>query len=149
MLDWLSIAYPWIKALHIISIIAWMAAMLYQPRLFVYHCGVDNGSKQSELFKVMERRLQRAIMTPAMISSFLFGGLLLATPGLIAWNQGWIHVKLTCVLIMAAMHGMLSKWRREFAEDRNWRTAHFYRLMNEVPTLLMIIIVIMVVVKPF
>jgi len=149
MLDWLSTAYPWIKALHIISIISWMAAMLYLPRLFIYHCSVDTGSPQSELFKVMERRLQRAIMTPAMISSFLFGGLLLATPGLIDWSQGWIHVKLTCVLAMAAMHGMLAKWRRDFAEDRNWRTAYFYRWVNEVPTLLMIVIVIMVVVKPF
>ncbi len=149
MLDWLSASYPWIKALHIISVMAWMAGMLYLPRLYVYHCGVPVGSDQSELFKVMERRLLRAIINPAMIASFLFGGLLLVTPGIVDWSQGWVHAKLTLVVAMSAMHGFLSRWRRAFAEDRNTHSAKFYRYMNEVPTLFMIGIVILVVVRPF
>ncbi len=147
MLEVSATVYLWIKALHIISIIAWLAGLLYLPRLFVYHTDAEPGSAQSETFKVMERRLLRAIMNPAMIASFVFGGLLLAI--LNDWSQGWLHLKLVAVLILAGLHGQMAKWRREFAEDRNTRPAKFYRIMNEAPTVLMIVIVIMAVVKPF
>jgi len=148
-MDFLAGAYPWIKALHIISMIAWMAAMLYMPRLFVYHAGAVVGSVQSETFKVMERRLARAIMLPAMVATLLFGGLLLATPGIVDFHQGWLHAKLTLVLGMLVMQHFFGAWRRAFAEDRNRHSARFYRMINEVPTLIMIAIVILVVVKPF
>ena len=140
--------YEWIKALHVISIIAWMAGLLYLPRLFVYHCEVPAGSDTSERFKVMERRLLRAIMNPAMIAAYVFGiGMIVLTP---EWmKQGWLHAKLLFVLLLTASHMMMAKWRREFAEDRNTRPQRFYRIANEVPTLLMIGIVIFVIVKPF
>jgi putative membrane protein len=141
--------YLWIKALHVISIIAWMAGLLYLPRLFVYHTSAAAGSPQSETFKVMEHKLLRYIMNPAMIVSFITGALLiwLLSPGV--WSEGWLHGKLTLVVAMAAMHGMMAKWRRDFAEDRNTRTGRFHRWMNEVPTVLMIAIVTLVIVKPF
>jgi putative membrane protein len=139
--------YLWIKALHFISVIAWMAGLLYLPRLFVYHADCAPNTEQSETFKIMERRLLRAIMTPAMIASFLFGGLLFAI--LNDWSAGWLYVKLVSVFVLAGLHGSMSKWQREFAEDRNRRPAKFYRIMNEAPTVLMIVIVIMAVVKPF
>jgi protoporphyrinogen IX oxidase len=148
-MDFLAGAYPWIKALHIISVIAWMAAMLYMPRLFVYHAAAAVGSVQSETFKVMERRLARAIMLPAMIATLIFGGLLATTPGLVDWHQGWLHAKLTLVFGMLILQHLFGVWRRAFAEDRNRHSQRFYRMVNEVPTLLMIIIVILVVVKPF
>jgi len=148
-MDFLAEAYPWIKALHIISVIAWMAAMLYMPRLFVYHAAAAAGSVQSETFKVMERRLARAIMLPAMVATLLFGGLLLATPGVVDFHQGWLHAKLALVLGMLVMQHFFGAWRRAFAEDRNRHSARFYRMINEVPTLIMIAIVILVVVKPF
>ncbi|ANC93209.2 protoporphyrinogen oxidase HemJ [Azospirillum humicireducens] len=140
--------YEWIKALHVISIIAWMAGLLYLPRLFVYHCEVPAGSDMSERFKVMERRLLRAIMNPAMIAAYVFGiAMIVLTP---EWmKQGWLHAKLLFVLLLTASHMMMAKWRREFAEDRNTRPQRFYRIANEVPTLLMIGIVIFVIVKPF
>ncbi|CAO3449273.1 MULTISPECIES: protoporphyrinogen oxidase HemJ [unclassified Azospirillum] len=140
--------YEWIKALHVISIIAWMAGLLYLPRLFVYHCEVPAGSDTSERFKVMERRLLRAIMNPAMIAAYVFGiAMIVLTP---EWmKQGWLHAKLLFVLLLTASHMMMAKWRREFAEDRNTRPQRFYRIANEVPTLLMIGIVIFVIVKPF
>jgi protoporphyrinogen IX oxidase len=139
--------YPWIKALHIISVIAWMAGMLYLPRLFVYHCEAEVGSKQSETFKVMERRLLKAIINPAMVLTWLFG-LYLAWAG--GWlSAPWLHGKLLLVLIMSGIHGFFSRCVRDFAADRNPRSQKFYRIINEVPTLLMIGIVILVVVKPF
>lgn len=149
MFDQLAVWYPWIKALHIISVISWMAGMLYLPRLYVYHAGVVAGSDQSELFKVMERRLLRFIINPAMIASFLFGGLLLLTPNLLDWSEGWLHAKLFAVLLMAGFHGALSRWRKDFAADSNRKSQSFYRKVNEIPTILMIFIVIMVVVRPF
>jgi putative membrane protein len=145
---WMTEAYLWIKALHIISIIAWMAGMLYLPRLYVYHCGAEPGSKQSETFKVMERRLLRGIVNPAMVAVFVFGGLLLSTPGLIDWSQWWIWAKLGLVVVMTWVHGLFARWRRDFAADRNTRPATFYRVWNEVPTVLLIAIVILAVVKP-
>ena len=140
--------YEWVKALHVISIIAWMAGLLYLPRLFVYHCEVAAGSDTSERFKVMERRLLRAIMNPAMIAAYVFGiAMIVLTP---EWmKQGWLHAKLLFVLLLTASHMMMARWRREFAEDRNTRPQRFYRIANEVPTLLMIGIVIFVIVKPF
>lgn len=139
--------YEWVKALHIISIIAWMAGMLYLPRLFVYHCDAAAGSESSETFKIMERRLLKAIMTPAMISSWLFG--LWAAVEIGAFSQGWFHAKLTLVLIMSGVHGYLAGCVKRFAKDENTKPARFYRIMNEVPTVLMIVIVILVVGKPF
>ncbi|MCW2245068.1 putative membrane protein [Azospirillum fermentarium] len=140
--------YLWIKALHVISVIAWMAGMLYLPRLYVYHASAAPGSEASETFKVMERRLLKAITTPAMIASLIFGiAMLVMTP---EWlKQGWLHAKLTCVLGLLAVHGLLARSRREFAEDRNTRSPRYYRVVNEVPTVLMIAIVIFVIVKPF
>ncbi|WP_024281428.1 protoporphyrinogen oxidase HemJ [Xanthobacter sp. 126] len=139
--------YEWIKALHIIAVIAWMAGMLYLPRLMVYHCAAEIGSVQSETFKVMERRLLKAIVNPAMIVTWLAGLWLVYEGGW--YKAGWFHAKFALVLAMSAMHGFLVRWVREFAEDRNIRPARFYRIANEVPTLLMIGIVILVVVKPF
>lgn len=139
--------YLWLKAFHIIAVIAWMAALLYLPRLFVYHADAVVGSPTSETFKVMERRLLRYIMTPAMIVTWVIG-LWLAYEAQF-FKAGWLHGKLALVILMSGFHGALSKWTREFSQDRNTRSARFYRVMNEVPTLMMIIIVILVVVKPF
>ena len=139
--------YDWIKALHVIAIIAWMAGMLYLPRLFVYHCDAAPGSKQSETFKVMERRLLKAIINPAMIVAWL-AGLYLAWAGG-SFSASWLHWKLLLVIAMSAMHGFLVRWTRDFADDRNVHGQKFYRIINEVPTILMIGIVILVVVKPF
>lgn len=149
MLDFLSDNYLWIKAFHILSVIAWMAGMLYLPRLYIYHCDAEIGSVQSETFKIMERRLLRGIINPAMIMSFIFGGLLLAIPGIIDWSAGWVWVKIAAIFLMTGFHGSLSKWRKQFERDENKRPAKFYRFANEFPTILMIIIVIMVVTKPF
>ncbi|MDE2582294.1 MAG: protoporphyrinogen oxidase HemJ [Rhodospirillales bacterium] len=140
--------YPWIKAFHVISVIAWMSGMFYLPRLYVYHCEVRPGSAESERFKVMERRLLRAIINPAMISTWTFGILLVLTPGVIDWSAGWWHVKLAAVILMSVLHGEFSRWRRDFLNDRNRRSARFYRIANEIPTVLMIVIVIMVIVRP-
>ncbi len=148
-MEWLSDLYPWTRALHIIAVIAWMAGMLYLPRLFVYHAGAQPGSESSELLKIMERRLLRAIINPAMIAVFLLDGALLSTPGVADWSAGWLHLKLVLVFVLSGLHGMLAKWRKEFEADRNRRSAKFYRIANEVPTVLMIAIVILVVVKPF
>ncbi len=139
--------YLWIKAFHIIAVIAWMAGMLYLPRLFVYHCGVEIGSVQSETFKVMERRLLRFIINPAMMAAWLLGLWLV-------WEGGWVtarwfHAKFALVLAMSALHGFYARWMKAFAADRNSHSAKFYRLVNEIPTLLLIAIVILAVVKPF
>ncbi len=139
-------AYFWIKALHIVSVIAWMAGLLYLPRLFVYHAEAEPGSELSETLKVMERRLLRAIMNPAMISSLLFGGMLLAYQDMTA---AWLQVKLGCVVLMMFAHMAMGRWRKDFEADRNTRPTRFYRIANEVPTVLMIVIVVMAVVKPF
>jgi putative membrane protein len=139
--------YEWIKALHVIAVIAWMAGLLYLPRLFVYHSETEIGSKQSETFKVMERRLLKAIINPAMIVTWL-AGLYLASVG--HWfSAGWLHGKLLLVLILSGVHGFFARCVKDFATDRNARSKGFYRLINEVPTILMIGIVILVVVKPF
>lgn len=139
--------YLWIKSLHVIAIIAWMAGMLYLPRLFVYHCGAAKGSEQSETFKVMERRLLKAIINPAMIVAWLAGLWLAWDAGF--WTAGWFHAKFALALVMAGVHGLYVRHWREFAQDRNTKSATYYRVLNEVPTLLMIGIVIFVIVKPF
>jgi protoporphyrinogen IX oxidase len=139
--------YLWIKAFHVIAVIAWMAGMLYLPRLFVYHCDAEKGSVQSETFKVMERRLLKAIINPAMIVAWVLG-LYLAWDG--GWfRSGWLHGKLALVLGLSAVHGLYARWVRDFAADRNTRPARFYRVWNEAPTVLLIGIVILVIVKPF
>ena len=139
----------WVKAFHVISIIAWMAAMLYLPRLFVYHVDAEPGSKQSETFKVMERRLYRAIMTPAMIASWLFGLWLIIGYQVIDWSQGWVWLKAALVIALSGYHGLRARHVKDFAADRNTRPGRYFRFMNEVPTLLMIGIVIAVIVRPF
>ena len=149
MSDFLASSYLWIKALHIISIIAWMAGLLYLPRLFVYHVEVQSGSPESERFKTMERRLFRAIMNPAMIAAYIFGLLLLSTPGVADWSSGWLWLKLSGVAGLTVAHHAMGRWRKAFAENRNTHTAKYFRIANEAPTLAMILIVIMVVVKPF
>jgi putative membrane protein len=139
--------YEWVKAFHVIAIIAWMAGMLYLPRLFVYHCEAEAGSKQSETFKVMERRLLKAIINPAMIASWALGIWLVWKGG---WYvSGWFHAKLVLVLALSAVHGAYVRWVRDFAADKNRHSQKFYRIINEVPTIMMIGIVLLVVVKPF
>lgn len=141
--------YLWFKAVHVFAVIAWMAGMLYLPRLYVYHADAEPGSDKAETFKIMERRLLRAIMNPSMIMAFIFGGLMLATPGFVDWGLGWIWVKLAMIAVMATIHGLYARWRRDFEADRNTRPARFYRLWNEAPTIPLIVIIIMVIVKPF
>ena len=142
-----SAAYAWIKALHVIAVIAWMAGMLYLPRLFVYHVDAARGYDKSETFKVMERRLLRAIINPAMIVTWA-AGLWLGWYGF-AFQAGWLHAKIVLVLILSGVHGYLSASVRKFAEDRNEKSSRHWRIVNEVPTILMILIVILVIVKPF
>ena len=139
--------YQWLEAIHIIAVIAWMAGMLYLPRLFVYHCAADPGSKQSETFKLMERRLLRAIVNPAMVATWVLGLWLAWDGGWVA--SGWLHAKLALVLAMSGVHGYLAACVRDFALDRNRRSQKFYRIINEVPAILMIGIVLLAVVKPF
>ena len=139
--------YLWLKAAHIIAVIAWMAGMLYLPRLMVYHCEAPPGSPQSETFKVMERRLLRAIVNPAMVATWALGLWLAFDNG--AYREGWLQAKFILVLLMSGVHGMLSRYVRDFAADRNTHSQKFYRIINEVPTLLLIGIVILAVVKPF
>ena len=139
--------YVWIKALHVIAVISWMAGMLYLPRLFVYHCEAEAGSRQSETFKVMERRLLRAIMNPAMIAAWLLGLWLVYAGGWHAFH--WLQAKVVLVLLLSAIHGFLARWVGQFAADRNQHSQKFYRIINEIPAALMIGIVILAVVKPF
>tara|TARA_B100001123_G_scaffold445285_1_gene596415 strand:+ start:627 stop:1058 length:432 start_codon:yes stop_codon:yes gene_type:complete len=139
--------YPWVKAFHIVSVIAWMAGMLYLPRLFVYHADAENGSELSETLKVMERRLITAIINPAMIAAFVFGvWMLVLVPSYI--EETWMQLKLLALVGMTGMHGALSRWRRFFERDANVYTARFYRFVNEIPTVLMVAIVFVVVLKP-
>jgi protoporphyrinogen IX oxidase len=139
--------YDSLKAFHVIAVIAWMAGMLYLPRLFVYHCEAPKGSIQSATFKIMERRLLKAIINPAMIVTWILGLILVWQGGW--WKAGWLHGKLLLVVVLSGLHGVYVRRLREFAADRNTRPARYYRLLNEVPTVLMIGIVILVIVKPF
>ena len=144
--------YEWIRAFHIIAVIAWMAGMLYLPRLFVYHCAAEKDSVQSETFKVMERRLLRGIINPAMIAAIALGLWLawLGPDSRYGWfASGWLWAKIALVLGLSAVHGLFARWVKAFAADSNRHSQRFYRFINEVPTVLMIAIVILVVLKPF
>lgn len=149
MSDFLSGAFLWIKALHVISVMAWMAGMLYLPRLFVYHTETEPGSAESERFKLMERRLLRAIINPAMVAAYVFGGLMLVTDGVADWNSAWLYVKFVGVAVLTHMHHLMVRWWKAFERDENAHSQRYFRIANEVPTLAMIVIVIMVIVRPF
>ena len=141
--------YPWLKVGHIVSLIAWMAGMFYLPRLYVYHAEqAAVGSDLDRTFQVMERKLLKLIMNPAMVSTWVFGLLLIAM-GMFDWSAAWSWIKLAGVIGMTGVHGWLAARRRDFAEGRNTRAGRTYRIANEVPTLLMLLIVVMVVVRPF
>jgi len=139
--------YLWIKAFHVVAVIAWMAGMLYLPRLFVYHCEAPKGSIQSETFKIMERRLLKAIINPAMMVTWVLGLYLIWEGGW--YTSGWLHAKVALVLIMSGLHGVYVRRLKDFAADKNTKPAKYYRILNEIPTVLMIGIVILVIVKPF
>jgi len=139
--------YPWLKAFHVMAVISWMAGMLYLPRLFVYHCGAETGSRQSETFKVMERRLLRGIINPAMVVSWALGLWMIYDGGWISAH--WLQLKLLLVIALSSVHGLLARWTIDFAADRNRHSERFYRIMNEVPAVLMAGIVILAVIKPF
>ena len=142
--------YPWIKALHIVAVISWMAGLLYLPRLFVYHCGSPGGSDKSETFKVMEQRLLKVIMRPAMIASWALGIFLLSIPGVVDWSSDfWVYGKLALVVALTVVHTTFAGYARAFAEDRNEKPERFFRVINELPTVIMIAVVILVTVKPF
>ena len=147
--DWLILNYNVLKALHIISLIALMAGLLYLPRLFVYHVEAKPYGELSETLKIMERRLLKIIINPSLIFTFVFGLILLMTPGLVDMKAGWLHGKLFAVFLLTAYHGMMIRWYKDFQNDRNTRSQKFYRIMNEVPAILMILIVLLVVTKPF
>ena len=147
MQNFLAGYYSWILAAHIIAVMSWMAGMLYLPRLFVYHCETPPGSEGSERFKIMERRLLKGIINPAMTAAWVFGLTLAWVSGM--YDQTWLQLKFLLVIGLSGVHGLLVRCWRDFANDRNTRTARFYRIINEVPAALMVLIVILVVVKPF
>lgn len=150
MTDFILTHYLWFKAAHVIAMMAWMAGMLYLPRLFVYHANAPRGGELSETLKIMERRLLRAIINPAMLATFLFGGLMLwGNWEGIMLGSGWMHAKLLLVLLMTGVHGFLASCRKKFEHDENTRSSTFYRVLNEIPTALMVAIVLLVIVKPF
>ena len=146
MTDIITQWYLWIKALHLIAVIAWMAGLLYLPRLFVYHCEAPPGSELARTFEVMERRLLRAIMNPAMVAVWVFGGAMLWVQN---WSQGWLHAKLALIMVLTWLHHAMAGWRKDFAAGHNRHSAKFYRIINETPTAIMVGIVILVIVKPF
>jgi len=148
--EYLAMAYPWTKSLHVISVIAWMAGLFYLPRLFVYHTErIEAGSETDAMFQTMEYRLLRAIMNPAMIATWVFGLALVFTPGVVYWGDVWPWMKAAAVLIMTWFHHWLALRRKEFTRGENTRSGRTYRIMNEVPTLLLIIIVVSVIARPF
>ena len=149
MIDWLAPAYLWLKAFHIMAVVVWMAGLFYLPRLFVYHVEAGPGTPQSETFKVMERRLLKGIMNPAVIAVWIFGPLLLLSMPEGVLREGWLHAKLLLVLILTGYHHMLGRWRKDLEQDRNIRSARFYRWINEVPTVILVLTVLLVVLKPF
>ena len=147
MTEVLAPYYPYLKALHILAVNAWMAGTLYLPRLFVYHCEVKPGSDEYARFVKMEERLMRIIINPSMIAVWILGILLATSLG--AWNEGWLHTKILFVILMSALHGLFSRWRRDFEKGQNKNSQRFYRIMNEVPVGLLVVIVLLVVLKPF
>jgi putative membrane protein len=150
MFDFLLTLYPWVKSLHVISVIAWMAGMFYLPRLYVYHTeSVTKGSETDALFQLMERRLLKMIINPAMNATWFFGILLVLTPGVIDWSAVWPYTKFASVSAMSGLHGMLSRFRKDFEAGNNTKSGRYFRLLNEVPTVLMVIIVVSVIARPF
>lgn len=149
MSDFLTPYYFVLKSLHIIFVVFWMAALLYLPRLFLYHTRVLPHSETSELFKIMEKRLVRIIMTPSMVLTWFFGLCLLGVGGMLSSSLGWLHAKIFLVLVMSLFHGVFVRWMKDFAQDKNRYSEKFYRAINEVPPLLLILIVFLVVLKPF
>jgi putative membrane protein len=147
--SFLAIAYPWTKSLHIVAVIAWMAGLLYLPRLYVYHAGVPPESNRAAMLELMERRLLRGIMLPAAAMTYGFGLLVAFTPGVVDWRTGWIWAKLALVVLLTVLHALLAAWRRDFAAGKVVHTARFYQFINEIPTVIMIVIVLLVVLKPF
>jgi len=142
-MDWL----PWVKSLHLFAVIAWMAGMLYLPRLYVYHADAEVGSDKSETFKIMERRLLRGIINPSMIIAWICG--LAMFIELEYWTEGWMHAKWVGIIALTTLHGFYARWRKDFERDQNTRSATFYRIWNEVPVIFLILIIVMVIVKPF
>lgn len=140
---------PWLLAFHVIAMVAWMSGLFYLPRLYVYHCQTVPGSAESERFKVMERRLLKQITTPAMIATWILGLLMAGIPGVVDMHMGWFPTKIVLVILMSGFHGACGRWRRDFLADHRRRSEKFYRIANEVPTVLLVLIVILVVVKPF
>lgn len=148
MSDLLASLYPWTKSLHIMSVIAWMAGLFYLPRLFVYHAEKSQpGDSRDQVFQEMERKLLRVIMNPAMIATWVFGLLLVATPGIVDWGSLWPYAKAAGVIVMTWLHHWLGLRRKEFLDGKNQRSGRSYRMMNEVPTIAMVVIVLAVVVK--
>ncbi|MFT8354854.1 MAG: protoporphyrinogen oxidase HemJ [Gluconobacter japonicus] len=148
MTDFLATHLNWFLSLHIMAFTAWMAGTFYLPRLFVYHTQTAPGTSESERFKIMERKLLRQIMTPAMIVTVVVGGLMASVPGLVDWHSVWWWTKLVCVVALMGFHGACSRWRKLFLQDQNNHSEKYYRIANEIPTILMVIIVIMIVVRP-
>lgn len=148
-MDFIQDYYMTWKALHIISMVCWMAGLLYLPRLFVYHAQAQSKTSESETFKTMERKLLKGITTPSMIATFLFGGLLILVPGVIEKPYGWFHLKMLLVLMLAGYHGICAKYVKVFALDQNVKGHKFYRYFNEVPAVIMVIVIFLVVLKPF
>ena len=141
--------YSLIKAFHVISMVAWMAALLYLPRLFVYHTTVKKNSESSEMLKIMEYKLEKFIMNPAMLSTLLFGILLLKTNGIVNWGEKWIYFKLLAVFLLLSVHHLLAKYRKDFFLNKNIHSKKFYKILNEIPTVLLILIILLVYLKPF
>jgi len=144
--------FLWVKSLHVISVIAWMAGLLYLPRLFAYHAAAAKGSDAANTFEIMERRLLRGIMNPAFILTWTFGLILVfvyPAEASIDWSKGWVHVKATAVILMTVLHHVYALWRKDLALGRKTRAPRFYKMWNEVPAVLMVVIVIMVIGKPF
>ena len=147
--NFLTNNYLWIKAFHVISVITWMAALLYLPRLFVYHTTAKKHSDSSEMLKIMEYRLQKFIMNPAMLFTIIFGVFLLKTNGIINWTEKWIYFKLLGVFLLLVVHNLLGRYRKDFFLDKNKHSGRFYKILNEVPTILLIVIILLVYLKPF
>ena len=141
--------YSLIKAFHVISIVAWISAILYLPRLFVYHTTVKRNSEASKMLKIMEYRLQKFIMDPAMLFTIIFGVFLLKTNGIINWTEKWIYFKLLGVFLLLVVHNLLGRYRKDFFLDKNKHSGKFYKILNEVPTILLIVIILLVYLKPF
>ena len=146
--NFLTNNYLWIKAFHVISVITWMAALLYLPRLFVYHTTAKKHSDSSEMLKIMEYRLQKFIMNPAMLLTIIFGVFLLKTNGIINWTEKWIYFKLLGVFLLLVVHNLLGRYRKNFFLDKNKHSRRFYKILNEVPTILLIVIILLVYLKP-